>query len=52
MKKKNPAAQQLGKLGGMARAKSLTSAQRSAIAKRAVEARIAKHSQKRKDDKS
>jgi len=38
-KKKNPNAVALGKLGGIARASSLTQAQRSAIAKKAAAAR-------------
>ena len=69
MKKKNPAAQALGKLGGKARAKALSfrravrdcqegseghrskkleAAERSEIARKAVEARIAKHGQQRR----
>ena len=40
--KKNPNAVALGKLGGVARARSLTKAQRSAIAKKAAAARNAK----------
>lgn len=36
---KNPAAVELGKLGGKARAKSLTAKQRSEIAREAVNAR-------------
>jgi hypothetical protein len=39
---KNPAAVEMGKLGGKARAKSLNAAQRSAIARKAVLARWAK----------
>jgi hypothetical protein len=41
-RKKNPAAVQLGKLGGKARMKSLSPAERSAIAKKAAEARAKK----------
>jgi hypothetical protein len=41
-KSKNPAAVQLGALGGKARAKSLTADERSAIAKRGAEARAKK----------
>ena len=40
--KKNPNAVALGKLGGKARANSLTQAERSAIAKKAAAARNAK----------
>jgi len=40
--KKNPNAVALGKLGGIARASSLTKAERSAIAKKAAAARNAK----------
>src|SRR5271166_2586670 len=40
--KKNPNAVALGKLGGVARASSLTKAERSAIAKKAAAARNAK----------
>jgi len=40
--KKNPNAVALGKLGGKARASSLTQAERSAIAKKAAAARNAK----------
>lgn len=40
--KKNPAAQALGKLGGTARAKSLTDSQRSEIAKQGATARASK----------
>jgi hypothetical protein len=40
--KKNPNAVALGKLGGVARASSLTEAERSAIAKKAAAARNAK----------
>lgn len=47
-KKPNPAAQQLGRLGGKARAKALTPAQRSEIARKAVQARIAKYGQKKR----
>ena len=47
LKKKNPAAVALSKLGaskgGKARAKKLTAAERSRIAKRAVEARWKKY---------
>jgi hypothetical protein len=39
MKRKNPAAVALGRLGGIARATKLSSKRRSEIAKRAVEAR-------------
>ena len=39
-KKKNPAAVALGRMGGLARARSITPEQASAIAKKAVEARI------------
>jgi hypothetical protein len=39
---KNKAAQELGSLGGKARAANLTPAQRSAIASKAVQAREAK----------
>ncbi len=44
-KELNKAAQELGRRGGKARAKALTAAQRSEIAKKAVEARIKKYHQ-------
>jgi hypothetical protein len=37
--RKNPAAVQLGRLGGLARAKSQTKAERTALARKAVKAR-------------
>ena len=40
--KKNPAAQALGKLGGKARAKALSDAQLSEIARKGAEARASK----------
>jgi hypothetical protein len=40
--KKNPAAQALGKLGGKARAKALTEAELSEIARKGAEARASK----------
>jgi hypothetical protein len=42
MRKKNPHAQALGTLGGKARAKSLSEAERSQIAKQGGKARAAK----------
>jgi hypothetical protein len=42
MKKKNPAAVQLGRRGGHARAKALTAAERRAIATKAVTTRWAR----------
>jgi len=46
-RKPNPAAQELGRLGGKARARKLTAEQRSESAHRAVLARIAKYQQQR-----
>jgi len=43
MPTKNPAAVSLGKLGGNARAKALTAAQRKSIAQKAAKARWAKN---------
>jgi hypothetical protein len=42
-KKKNEAAAALGKLGGIARAKTLSKEQRSSVAKKAAQARWQKH---------
>jgi len=42
MKRKNPAAQALGRLGGKARAKSLTPSELSKIGKKGAEARMKK----------
>jgi len=50
-KKPNPEAQLLGRLGGKARARVLTSARRSEIARTAVAARIRKYGQERKKQK-
>jgi hypothetical protein len=46
MKKKDPAAVALGRKGGLARAKKLSAARRSEIAKQAVTAREAKRNSK------
>lgn len=50
MKKKNPHAAALGRLGGKARAKSLTKSQRIAGAKKAAEARSKKLSAARRSE--
>ena len=42
MKKKNPAAQQLGRLGGLVRGKQLTKAELSEMGKKGGQARAAK----------
>ena len=42
MRKKNPAAQQLGRLGGLVRGKQLTKAELSDMGKKGGEARAAK----------
>ncbi len=46
---KNPAAQELGKLGGKARAKSLSPARRAEIASKAGKARWAKTKKSQKE---
>lgn len=48
--KKNPAAQALGKLGGRARAKALSEAELSEIARKGAEARASKLSAARRSE--
>ena len=50
VKKKNPHAVAMGKLGGKARLTKMTSVQRSAVARKAAQARWAKHKAKESKD--